>query len=97
MRKYVPFLLLLFCYCIIMGLSHSADLEEGLAAGREAFEALQGRTFGEKLNQRLGTEEMQAILNQSPDTEVLLDPSAIPNKSASEMIRDSVNQGGKKY
>jgi hypothetical protein len=98
MKKYSPLILLALATLMINRPSKANDLAEGLEAGRDAYKAMQGGNFGEVLNQTVNTEAMQSILNQSMDKELAdcpSDPSIFPNKTAQQLIRQSVNTGGK--
>ncbi len=97
MKKYSP-LVLLLATLMINSRSKANDLAEGLEAGRQAYKTMQGGNFGEVLNQTVNTEAMQSILNQPVDKELAdcpSDESVFPNKTAREMILQSVNTGGK--
>ena len=80
-------------YCFVIGMSHGSDLTEGLEAGKAAYETMQIQNFEGKIT--INSPEIQSLLNQNTDPEVPLDLSAVPNKTAASLIRDSANNGGK--
>jgi len=91
MRLSSIILLLALLGNVNIAISH--DLEEGLQAGKEAREALNGALFSQQLTETLNDPALQKLLNQLPHDNVDLDPTALPSSSANAIIQGAQNEG----